>query len=737
MERSHGSEASGGVTVINVTAERLEPAGKRFGINLGEQAFYGSGQMMKNLVFRNPGFEGMEYRSIARCRNARGHFCEDANAWAQGFWSGADFRFLSGKNMGNAGRLAAFESSPARFTFAANVYPNSGEYFELTKSFPGDPAAGWWTSVDGHASFAAEFHDLSPHTAGKQALRIDASAPGSAARLNSYFDTYADGHPNETPRSFLRMHGGYELRFRAKAVAGRPEVEVEVDRQGTPAFLKRTISLTPAWQDYSVSFNAEDDASNTHAVELQFAVAGAAILLDDASLIAAGDEAGNPTAFRLPVVHALQQFHPGVLRLMQSRTQLGSAMANLLAAPEARARSGYSASGQKQEDIAIGIPEFLELCALVGAEPWITLPTATSPAEAAMLVRYLSEKHWIERFPAIHLELGNEAWNSVFAGETIEDSAAYGQYAETVFRAMRATPGFQANKFDLVAGGQSEWPERNRQILQATGASADSLAIAPYIWRKLLETSDDNAMFQHGMAEPEQMDLHGEVHENAAIAGNAAHPAKLEVYEVNLHTTEGTATEQQLDAATPSFAGGLAVAAHMLEMRRDDGVQTQMLFNLPEFKNGRPDGKSIRLWGSVVDMGPSERKRPVFQLLTMVNQVAEGAMLRTAQSGADPRIGDAKTGNPTHAIQSYAFDLGGNLHEKALILLNLDSAPHKVTLPGISPGSFPIRAGILTAPPAANNEDSAEIAAKTVNLAAAEMTLQPYCLAVLRWREQH
>ena len=43
------------------------PAVKRFGINLGWANNYDSGQIMKNLVFRNPGFEGLIYRSIVRC----------------------------------------------------------------------------------------------------------------------------------------------------------------------------------------------------------------------------------------------------------------------------------------------------------------------------------------------------------------------------------------------------------------------------------------------------------------------------------------------------------------------------------------------------------------------------------------------------------------------------------------------------------------------------------------------
>ena len=74
--------------------------------------------------------------------------------------------------------------------------------------------------------------------------------------------------------------------------------------------------------------------------------------------------------------------------------------------------------------------EFLELCELVHAEPWYVVPLAYSPAEMTHLIEYLAgpatstygakraarghAAPWTDTFTQIHLELGNEAWNSVF-----------------------------------------------------------------------------------------------------------------------------------------------------------------------------------------------------------------------------------------------------------------------------------------------------------------------------------
>ena len=80
--------AGGGVTHLRVTREVILPGVTRLGINLGEQNFYDSGQMMRNLLYRNPGFEGMEYRSILHCTMGGAARCVDTRQgfkWPAGF----------------------------------------------------------------------------------------------------------------------------------------------------------------------------------------------------------------------------------------------------------------------------------------------------------------------------------------------------------------------------------------------------------------------------------------------------------------------------------------------------------------------------------------------------------------------------------------------------------------------------------------------------------------------------
>ena len=138
---------------------------------------------------------------------------------------------------------------------------------------------------------------------------------------------------------------------------------------------------------------------------------------------------------------------------------------------------------------------------------------------------------------------------------------------------------------------------------------------------------------------------------------------QLAVYEVNLHTTGGTAPQAILDRFTPSAAAGLAVAGHMLRMMRDHGVRDEMLFSLPQYQFGRADGTPVRLWGSVVEMGAEGRKRPQFLAESLANRAIRGDLVKVEIAGENPTH-DQPPGNDgvslrnVHEIDAYAFQDG-------------------------------------------------------------------------------
>jgi hypothetical protein len=738
--------AGGGVTHLRVTREVILPGVTRLGINLGEQNFYDSGQMMKNLLYRNPGFEGMSYRSILHCSGGGAGRCVDTRQgfeWPAGFWDGARFEVLDGMAAGRKGSVRASGAGGGGYGLTLDgAVIGSGDWLAVEKEFAGDAAAGWWPTLTGGARLLAERTDLSPETQGRQALKIEAANAGQTAELRSYFDSM-EGF------TFVRLRGRYRLSFRAKGLAGNRVVHVHVRRNaaGMHDYLEEDVRLTPQWADYKAEFTASEDATTVGTVEAGFSVAGGSLLLDDVALEEIDGDATNRTAFRDEVVRTLRELRPGVLRLMSNHAELGSTVENLLAPPMARVRPGYSIWATTMEDIPVGIPEFLELCQEVGAEPWIVAPTAMSEDEARKLAEYLAggpetaggamrvaegrREPWTRAFRTIHIELGNETWNGIFAGETMEDAAAYGRRANRVFTALRGAAGADAGRFDLVVGGFISMPERNPALLGAA-RQANTLTIAPYLMHSVTEWGNDDELYGPLMAEPEEMSREGVVQAAQASAGGR----QLAVYEVNLHTTEGTIPQAVLDRFTPSAAAGVAVAGHMLRMMRDHGVRDEMFYSLPQFDFKRTDGKLVRLWGGVVEMGG--RERPQLLAETLANRVMGGNMVRVEVSGENP-TSDVPAGNDGvrlrgfHEMDAYGFEEG---RRHGLIVFNYGlHQTRRVSLegPGLNSGAKLWR--LVSPGPGANNEGMPQVTIREERFGGGELEMPPCSMAVLEWRE--
>src|SRR5438128_2493493 len=65
------------VTTIDVSSTVVTPSVKHMGINLGALNARDTGQIMKELVFQNPSFEGEIYQSVMRCASGTATSCTD------------------------------------------------------------------------------------------------------------------------------------------------------------------------------------------------------------------------------------------------------------------------------------------------------------------------------------------------------------------------------------------------------------------------------------------------------------------------------------------------------------------------------------------------------------------------------------------------------------------------------------------------------------------------------------
>ncbi|HEY0795100.1 MAG TPA: hypothetical protein VGD64_04895 [Acidisarcina sp.] len=700
-------------TVLHVNDAAIHEHVKKLGINLGGQTFYGSSQIERNLVSRNPGFEGEEWQTLLQCTQVTATSCTDYypnGRWPAGFLDGGTYEFILGAAKGQTGAIIHSTApdpvgkSGVTIQFAAGARtPAVSDYLVVRKQRSPTLPGGWATSGSGGGTVSTETTDLSPSTAGTQAVRLSASGSGEGANVGQYFDS-------APVQSFVHMRGQYTISFKAKGISGNRKLSIRLLRispfKPPPLFMK-SVTLDGGWRDYSFTFTAEEAPDAFGTASLSFGASGAEVLLDDVSLVATEP---NGTAFRTEVVDTLQRLHPGVLRYMDSGQNYGSSIYNMLAVEGARKRTGYSKWAIDTSDMPIGLHDFLVLCEKVGAEPWYSMQMGMSPDEVKALMEYLggpvTTKYgakraalghpvpWTKVFSTIHLEYGNEAWNVGNQGSAIYDPALYGRRAADVFSMIRSSPWFAAKSFDLILDSQAVNPWRTGKELSSS-SGVDSVDIAPYLFSPFNDDSSIESVFGPMFAEPEMMDStpKGLVRLQADAAANAKPPASLAVYETSIGTEAGSVPQASVDAAIPSVGAGIAAIDHMLLMLRDDGILVQNTFQLTGYRAGFRNSKThdtkenSPVWGVVVDMGgATNRVRPSFLAQEMANQAIYPTMLATNITGFDPTWDQPPSTNSkvqlagAHELQPFAFTDG---KRDAVIIFNLSRAtPRSLTIAG-------------------------------------------------------
>ncbi len=195
---------------------------KHLGINITGEDTYDSAQMMKNLLYQSPGFEGEIWQSILSCVVTSPTTCQDEDvwgAWPANFLQGASFQFIYGTANGQTGTIASNTASNYAgnagviLTFSAPLSPAPapGDYLVVKMSVPGNAQAGWQTSTSGGASISTDTTDIAPDSPGKQALSISAAGSGQSADVAQGFDTTSG-------RSFVQLTGTYTFAFKAKGM---------------------------------------------------------------------------------------------------------------------------------------------------------------------------------------------------------------------------------------------------------------------------------------------------------------------------------------------------------------------------------------------------------------------------------------------------------------------------------------------------------------------------------------
>jgi len=759
-----------GPPTIIVTDTVLVPEVKRFGINLGARTQYGAAQIIKNII-PNPGFESGLYGSMLHVdKGATGDRLPQAfwdTKWnheeygigqPEGFWNGAEYEIVFGPAKGRSGIVKQFTIEDSKNVYLldeSGVAPQEYDVLIVRQQLPGI------SSGPRMSQSSVDTNSVRPGSPGKQSLRLE-----SSGAWNVFLDSYwRDG--DTSAGKLLVIEGPWTLSFWAKGEGSGSRLRVRFQRDGEALFIDESVPLTGDWKEYTFTFDATEgmDRDGPYAegdprpiLTLGINVEAGGAWLDDASLQRDGDT--NPTVFVDALVDRFKELRPGVLRNWSS--QLGDTLDNQLAEPWERKQVGFSPRYRAPGHFCYSLHEFLELCALIEAEPWYVIPPTFSTEDCLGLIEYLAgpadgghpyadrrralgqASPWTEVFDQIHLEFGNEMWGAASGGDPFFGASALGgerlgAIAGDRFTAMQASPVFAQEKFNLIIGGHYYFPGRQTEI-QRSSSAHDSVALAPYFGELgTYNTAEDR--YDPLFARPFEDATTGKLKQSHALLTQGGRETSLSVYEINFHTTGGDLSPDVRNDFVTGANGALALPLHMLMYLREFGARNQCAFTTLQYSFDMGGRNYVRLWGLLRDIAATGRKRPTWLGLELVNRMIAGDLVETRQSGIPMRFQKPMNGVEREIrvplVQSFAFRDGDTF---GLVLFNLsleDFLTVELRLPGGAPAD-PEGFRIAPASLSDDNEESINVVIEPVPTERlsnpATLDLPPHSLTGFTWR---
>lgn len=741
----------------------LRPNPHRIGINIGAINYWDNGQVLKNLIgSTNPGFEPLLDRQIW----ALGTGGTTTTFTVPDIYDGVPTNYWAGGSFAVVGSQSRGAESGCSGTIASNTGPNFpvagvknwvaptitvsspcagafsiGDIVILSKSVFPTPEA-WWEhgglggmsgGVNGGGQLLSDTTDLCP-TCGSQALNMNAKVAGSSATASWYFDSA------NTEDIFVLMNGMYRLSFWAKSAAGAPMLAASAKRFSQSGFDCGTFTpkLTTTWVQYTWSCKASESAASTvpAAVRVQILVTGGSVDLDNVSFAKTGTDPKNNTIFRDEVIQSLQSFYgpsvagnAGTFRYWVN--QNGESAENWTQPDYSHqptsSGTGYfiGPGGAGAENLSL--EDYLVICKLLNAEPYLEVPVTFSTVDAAKLIEFLAgpsgtpygnrrvalgqTSSWTSVFGKIHLSFCNECWNgSSFAGQGLPDRTSqpnseyyydYSVRARDIFAAMRSSGSYSASSFDLVMNAQTA--VNYTMDTAIARAHPDSIEIEDYTYGVVSSFSTDDALWQPAMVDPYEKvtnpkdirNFYQSVHDyqsQTTCGATGTARCNANIYEWGQGTISGGIDQKHLDYINAGAGESVIMALQPLLNMQYFGIGPQSFFSLTEYKNGAANNKTAKLWGNVIDMGGATNNvRPTYLGVSLVNQSIIGQMY-SCPINNNPTYNFAGSPNGNAAMPAmssvpylYAFCFKSG-SRRSLVLINTDlSNSHTITFAGTSP----------------------------------------------------
>ncbi len=740
----------------------LQSKTSRIGVNIGSIDYWSNGQILKNLIgATNPGFEPLQNRQIWALTapgTATTFIVPDIyDGVPLNYWAGGTFTVVEsqsgGAELGCTGTIASntgpnyplvgqltyvapsvIVSTPCNAAFAA------GDTVVIEKTTAPTPES-WWESggqggmmgsVSGGGQLLSDTTDLCA-TCGSQSLNMNAAAGGSA---NAAF--YFDSETNDN--LFVLVNGTYQLSFWAKAASGTPALTVTAQRLSTGGFNCGTYtpSLTSSWAKYTFTCTASESqgATSPGNAKVGFNVTGGSVYLDNVSFEKINGDSSNTTVLRDEVIDTLKNYYgpsvgnnPGTFRYWVN--QNAESMSNWTQPDYAHAPTGggtgtFVGPGGSGV-VSLSLEDYLVICQLLNAEPYLEVPVTFSETDAANLIEFLASPSsttygarraglgqvdpWTSVFGTIHLSFCNECWNGMsFAGQSLPSRAGapnseyyydYSLRTRDIFAAMRADAYYSAPSFDLVMNAQTATNYTMDTAIQR--AHPDSIEIEAYTYMTVNDFSTDTALWQPAMVEPYEKvtnpsdiyNFYQSVHDyqsqkTCGASGTAT--CKVSIYEWGQGTIAGSIDQTHMDYINAGAGQGVVMALQPLLNLQYYGIGPQSFFSLTEFRNGASNGLVNKLWGNVIDMGGATNNvRPEFLGVQLVNQSIIGSMYSCPIAnnptfnfaGSQNGIPTTPALNNVPYLYAFCFENGT---KRSLVLINTDlSSSHTISFAGTNP----------------------------------------------------
>ena len=265
-----------------------------------------------------------------------------------------------------------------------------------------------------------------------------------------------------------------------------------------------------------------------------------------------------------------------------------------------------------------------------------------------------------------------------------------------------------------IVNGQYVYPEYAIQFAQQA-PDANMLSVAPYFLYKLDQSSADDLT---------QLFHDDGTYLRKEYQATSKMKKELVVYEVNLHTTDGTASPQSRTDITAGAISGTTLA-HTLLRATQIGVRRQCVYTLAGFDAWLKDRSGhARLWGLYRDFGPTQRIRPTGLALSLINNVVSGDLHQTQ------RLPDS-----AQDIDIYPFK-HNNQWSVAIVSRAQQNRQVIIDFGNCKTYQLPTTLQTMDAPtPKSTNEESETVTVNTRTLTPDAnhifFTLRPYGLAIL------